>query len=173
MSEETTTLLPGLPTEHGVSAGDCEVLSAAEVDQRSASRTLRVLMLFAWALAGAVLVSGLFDYGTDFSSALAGGCLAVFSILLLAWPRMNLFWHRGIAVAILLLIVIKWTMSWLYAEPADAIIGVMIGLLYAPLTITITSLLWGRLSLYIGAGTGLVMGLVAYTGGSREALAGA
>jgi len=34
---------------------------------------LRVLMLFAWALAWAVLVSGLFGYGTDFSNALAGG----------------------------------------------------------------------------------------------------
>ena len=96
-------------------------------------------MLFAWALAGAVLVSGLFDYGTDFSSALAGGCLAVFSVLLLAWPRMNLFWHRGIAVVILLLIVTRWSMSWLSAEPADAITG----LLYTPVMITITTLLWG------------------------------
>ena len=173
MSQETTTQLPGLPTEHGVPAEDGEAFSAAEVDQRSASRMLRVLMLFAWALAGAVLVSALFGYGTDFSNALAGGWFAVFSVLLLAWPRMSLAWHRGIAVVILLLIVIRWSMSWLSAEPADAIIGVMIGLLYTPVMITITTLLWGRLSLYIGAGTGLIMGLVAYVGSSREALAGA
>ena len=91
MSQETTTQLPGLPTEHGVSAEDGETFSAAEVDQRFASRMLRVLMLFAWALAWAVLVSGLFGYGTDFSNALACGWFAVFSVLLLAWPRMNLF----------------------------------------------------------------------------------
>ena len=49
----------------------------------------------------------------------------------------------------------------------------MIGLLYTPVLVIITTLLWGRLSLYIGAGTGLVMGLVAFVGSSREALAGA
>ena len=130
-------------------------------------------MLFAWALAGAVSVSGLFGYGTDFSNALACGWFAVFSVLLLAWPRINLFWHRGIAVVILLLIVTRWSMSWLSAAAADAIIGVMIGLLCMPVMITITALFWGRLSLYIGAGTGLVMGLIAYAGSSREALAGA
>ena len=173
MSQETTTQFPVLPTEHGVPAEDGEAFSAAEVDQRSASRMLRVLMLFAWALAGAVLVSALLGYGTDFSNALAGGWFAVFSVLLLAWPRMNLVWHRGIAVAILLLIVTRWSISWLSAEPADAVIGVMIGLLYTPVMITITTLLWGRLSLYIGAGTGLVMGLVAYIGSTRESLAGA
>ena len=168
IGQETTTQLPGLPTEHGVPAEDGEAFSAAEVDQRSASRMLRVLMLFAWALAGAVLVSGLFGYGTDFSNALAGGWFAVFSVLLLAWPRMNLFWHRGIAVVIFLLMVTRWSMSWLSAEPADAITGVMTGLLYSPVMITISTLLWGRLSLYIGAGTGLVMGLIAYAGSSRE-----
>ena len=56
MSQETTTQLPGLPTEHGVPAEDGEAFSAAEVDQRSTSRMLRVLMLFAWALAGAVSI---------------------------------------------------------------------------------------------------------------------
>ena len=76
-------------------------------------------MLFVWALAWAVLVSGLFGYGTDFSNALACGWFAVFSVLLLAWPRMNLFWHRGIAVVILLLIVTRWSMSWLSAEAAE------------------------------------------------------
>ena len=111
MSQETTTQLPGLPTEHGVPAEDGEAFSAAEVDQRSASRMLRVLMLFAWALAGAVLGSGLFGYGTDFSNALAGGWFAVFSVLLLAWPGMNLLWRRSITVVILMLIVIRWSVS--------------------------------------------------------------
>ena len=104
-------------------------------------------MLFPWALAGAVLVSALFGHGTDLSNKLAGGWFAVFSVLLLVWPRMSLFWHRGITVAILTLIVIKWSVSWLYAEPADAMIGVLIGLLYTPVLVIITSLPWGRLSL--------------------------
>ena len=173
MSQERTTQLLGLPTEYGVPGEDGKAFSAAEVDQRSASRMLRVLMLFAWALAGVVLVSAFLGYGTEFSNLLAGGWFAVLSVLLLAWPRMNLLWHRGIAVVILMLIVIRWSVSWLYAEPADAMIGVMIGLLYTPVLVIITTLLWGRLSLYIGAGAGLVMGLVAYVGSSREALADA
>ena len=150
---------------------DGKAFSAVEVDQRSASRMLRVLMLFAWALAGAVLVSAFLGYGTDFSNLLAGGWFAALSILLLAWPRMNLLWHRGITVVILILmlIVIRWLVSWLYAEPFDA----MIGLLYTPVLIIITTLLWGRLSVDVGAGTGLVMRLVAYMGSSREVLAGA
>ena len=108
---------------------------------------LRVLMLFAWALTGAVLVSAIFGHVTGFSNTLAGGWFAVFSVLLLASPRMTLFWHRGIAVAILTLVVIKWSVSWLYAEPADAMIGVMIGLLYTPVLVIITPLPWERLSL--------------------------
>ena len=108
---------------------------------------LRVHMLFAWTLTGAVLASAIFGYVTGFSNTLAGGWFAVFSVLLLAWPRMNLFWHRGIVVAILTLIVIKWSVSWLYAEPADAMVGVMIGLLYTPVLVIITPLPWGRLSL--------------------------
>jgi diguanylate cyclase (GGDEF)-like protein len=159
MSQETTTQLLGLPTEYGVPGEDGKAFSAAEVDQRSASRMLRLLMLFAWALPGAVLVLAFLGYGTDFSNLLAGGWFAVLSILLLAWPRMNLFWHRDIAVVILMLIVIRWSVSWLYAEPADA----MIGLLCTPVLI-ITTLLWGRLSVYVGAGTGLVMGLFSYMG---------
>ena len=115
------------------------------------------------------MVSAFLGYGAGFSNRFAGGWFAVFSFLLLAWPRMNLLWHRGIAVVILMLIVIRWSVSWLSAEPADA----MISLLYPPVLVIITTLLWGRLSLYIGAGSGLVMGLVAYMGGSREALAGA
>jgi diguanylate cyclase (GGDEF)-like protein len=159
MSQETTTQLLGLPTEYGVPGEDGKAFSAAEVDQCSASRMLRLLMLFAWALPGAVLVLAFLGYGTDFSNLLAGGWFAVLSILLLAWPRMNLFWHRDIAVVILMLIVIRWSVSWLYAEPADA----MIGLLCTPVLI-ITTLLWGRLSVYVGAGTGLVMGLFSYMG---------
>ena len=104
-------------------------------------------MLFAWTLTGAVLASAIFGYVNGFSNTLAGGWLAVFSVLLLVWPRMSLFRHRGIAVAILTLIVIKWSVSWLYAEPADAMIGVLIGLLYTPVLVIITPLPWGRLSL--------------------------
>lgn len=45
MSQEATTQLLGLPTEHGVPTEDGEAFSAAEVDQRSESRMLRLLML--------------------------------------------------------------------------------------------------------------------------------
>jgi len=173
MSQETTTQLLVLPTEYDVPGEDAKAFSAADVDQRSASRMLRVLMLFAWALAGVVTVSAFMGYGTPLSNRLAAGWFAVFSVLLLAWPKLNLAWHRGIAVSILMLIVARWSISWLAAEPADAMIGVVIGLLYTPVLVIITTLLWSRLSLYIGAVTGLVMGGVAFVGSGREVLAGA
>lgn len=172
MSQETATQLVALPTEYGIPGEEGKAFSAAEVDQRSASSMLRVLVIFAWTLAGAVVVSALLGYGTPLSNWLAGGWFAVFSALLIAWPKMDLAWHRGISVAILLLVVARWSAAWLLADPADAMIGVMIGLLYTPVLVIITTLLWGRLSLYIGAATGLIMGLVAFLGSSREALAG-
>ena len=113
MSQETTTQLLGLPTEYGVQGEYGKALSAAEIDRRSASRMLRVSMLFAWALAGAVLVSAFLGYSTEFSNLLAGGWFAVLSVLLLAWPGMNLLWRRSITVVILMLIVIRWSVSWL------------------------------------------------------------
>ncbi len=45
MSREATTQLLGLPTKHGVPDKCGEAFSAAEVDQRSASRMLRLLIL--------------------------------------------------------------------------------------------------------------------------------
>jgi diguanylate cyclase (GGDEF)-like protein len=173
MSQETTTQLQGLPTEYGVPGEDAQAFSAAEVDQRSASRMLRVLMLLAWALSGAVVVSAFMGSGTPLSNQLAGGWFGILSVLLVAWPRLNLAWHRGIAVSILLLIVVRWSVSWLATDPADAMIGIVIGLLYAPVLVMITTLLWGRLSLYIGVATGLVMGGIASLGSGREVLAGA
>ena len=56
MSQETTTQLLALPTEYGMPGEEGKGFSSAEVDQRSASRMLRVLMMFAWTLAGAVVV---------------------------------------------------------------------------------------------------------------------
>ena len=111
MSQETTTQLLGLPKEYGVLGEDGRAFSAAEIDQRSASRMLRMLMLFTSALAGAVLVLAFLGYGTHFSDRLTGGWFVVFSVLLLVWPRLNLFWQRGIAVVILMLIVISWSVS--------------------------------------------------------------
>jgi len=49
---------------------------------------------------------------------------------------------------------------------------VVTGLLYAPLLVSITTLIWDRVSPYIGASTGLIMGVIAFLGSSREALAG-
>ena len=44
MSQEATTQLLGLPTEHGVPTEDGEAFSAAEVDQRSASLMLMLML---------------------------------------------------------------------------------------------------------------------------------
>ena len=173
MSRETTTQLLAMPTEYVAPGAEARAFSAAEVDQRSASRMLRILIVFAWALAAAVMVSAALGYGTTFSNTLAAVWFVVFSIILVAWPKMNLAWHRGIAVAILALLVIRWCISWLLAEPADAMIGILIGLLYTPVLVIITTLLWGRLSAYLGALTGLIMGALAVVGSSRDALADA
>ena len=45
--------------------------SLAQFDQQSASRMLRILIVFAWALAGATLASALLGLGSPLSNALA------------------------------------------------------------------------------------------------------
>ena len=173
MSEEADTRLLDLPTEFSVPSGHAEAVSKIDVDRKSASRMLWVLILFAWVLAGAVLGSALLGYGTKFSNLLAGGWFGLMSMLLVWWPRMDTVWHQRIAVLILILLISRWAAAWLYAEAADAVIGVILGLLYTPVLVVINTLLWGRYTALIGVSTGLVMGLVAIVGSSREALAAA
>ena len=72
----------------------------------------------------------------------------------------------------LCLVIARWAVAWLYADAADAMVGVVTGLLSAPLLVAITTLIWDRVSPYIGASTGLIMGVIAFLGSSREALAG-
>ena len=55
----------------------------AQFDQQSASRMLRILMVFAWVLAGATLFSALLGLGSLLSNALASLWFIVLSLFLL------------------------------------------------------------------------------------------
>ena len=145
----------------------------AQFDQQSASRMLRILMVFAWVLAGATLFSALLGLGSLLSNALASLWFIVLSLFLLLWPKTNIFWHRCAALAMLTLLILWWSLSWFIAPPADAIIGILLGLLYTPILVWVATLLWAHYSLVIGVTTGTVMGVVAIVGSRRETLSDA
>ena len=147
--------------------------SLAQFDQRSASRMLRILTVFAWMLAGATLASALLGLGFPLSNALTSLGFVVLSFFLLVWPRMTLFWHRGVALTILSLLILQWSLSWIVAPPAEAMIGILLGLLYIPILVMVTSLLWAHYSLAIGVTIGVVMGVIAIVGSRRDALSDA
>ena len=168
-----TTESLSMPTEFQVPDERSAIVNTIEADQQSASRMLRVMMMFAWGLALAVNISALMGYGTALSNKLAVAWLVVLSVFLLVWPKLNLTAHRLVSLLFLFLLTARWTEAWLFAEPADAMIGVLIGLLYTPVLVIITTLLWGRRSIYIGVTTGLIMGGVATIGSWREALSAA
>ena len=147
--------------------------SLAQFDQQSASRMLRILIVFAWALAGATLASALLGLGSPLSNALASLWFVALSFFLLMWPRMNIFWHRCVALAILALLILRWSLSWFVAPPADAMIGILLGLLVIPILVTVTTLLWAHYSLAIGVTTGTILGVIAVIGSRREALSDA
>ena len=52
-------------------------------------------------------------------------------------------------------------------------VGILLGLLYGPILVMVTALLWTRFSLAIGVTTGIVMGVVAVIGSRRDALSDA
>ena len=101
----------------------------AQFDQQSASRMLRILIGFTWMSDGATLASALFGSGSPLSNALASLWFVVSSFFLLLWQKMTLFWHRCVALTILTLLILQWSLSWVVAPPADAMIGILLGLL--------------------------------------------
>ena len=147
--------------------------SLAQFDQQSASQMLRILMTFAWLIAGATLVSALLGWGSPLSNALASLWFAVLSLFLLAWPKMNLFWHRCAALVVPTLLILWWSLSWFITPPADAMVGILLGLLYMPILVWVTTLLWAHYSLAIGITIGVVMGVIAIIGSRRDALSDA
>ncbi len=144
-----------------------------QFDQQSGSRMLRISIAFAWMLAGATLASALLGSGSPLSTALASLWFVVLSVFLLVWPKMNLFWHRCVALTMLTLLILRWSLSWILAPPADAMIGILFGLLYTPILVMVTSLLWAHYSLAIGVTIGSVMGVIAIVGSRRDALSDA
>ena len=118
MSQETPTDLPEMPIQ---------ALSLSEVDQRSASRMLRVLVIFGWGMAAAVVVSALLGFGTPLSNTLAFCWFAALTLLLLLCSKLTLQWHRGVALAMVCLVIARWAVAWLYADAADAMVGVVTG----------------------------------------------
>ena len=147
--------------------------SLAQFDPQSASRMLRIVIVFAWMLAGATLASVLLRSGSPLSNAFASLWFVVLSIVLLVWPKTNLAWHRCVALTMLTLVVLRWSLSWFIAPPADAMVAILLGLLYGPILVMVTALLWTRFSLAIGVTTGIVMGVVAVIGSRRDALSDA
>ena len=173
VSKEAATERSQIAIKGGSSEPMPDVASLAQFDQQSASRMLRRLLVFAWALAGAVVASALFGLGSPLSNALASLWFVILSLFLLVWPKMNLFWHRCVALTMLTLLILRWSLSWIIAPPADAMIGILFGLLYTPILVMVTSLLWAHYSLAIGVTIGSVMGVIAIVGSRRDALSDA
>ena len=71
VSKEAATERSQIAIKGGSSEPMPDVASLAQFDQQSASRMLRRLLVFAWALAGAVVASALFGLGSPLSNALA------------------------------------------------------------------------------------------------------
>ena len=97
MSQETPTDLPEMPSTAAPGAAAGTALSSSEVDQRSASRILRVLVIFGWGMAAVVVVSALLGFGTPLSNTLAFCWFAALKLPLLLWSKLTLQWHRGVA----------------------------------------------------------------------------
>ena len=167
-TERSHTVRARDPTKTALAEADVE-----QFDQQSASRMLRRLIVFAWMLAGATLASALLGSEFPLSRALASLWFVVLSVVLLVWPKMNLFWYRCVAVTMLILLLLRWSLSWITAPAADAMIGILLGLLYTPILVMVTSLLWAHYSLAIGVTVGGVMGVIAIVGSRRDALSDA
>jgi hypothetical protein len=107
MSQEIPTDLTEMPGEAALGAEAGTALSLSEVDQRSASRMLRVLVVFGWGMAVAVVASALLGFGTPPSNTLAFCWFAALTLLLLLWSKLTLSWHRGVAVTMLCLVIVR------------------------------------------------------------------
>ena len=170
MADHTRPLrarLPFIKQPTALTAGD--VISA---DARSASRMLYILSAFAWGLALIVVATGFAGYGTEVSHRIAIGWLAMMSVVLLFWRRLSINAQKALVVFIVLALVGRWSYAWLLAPPADTVIGIVIGLLYLPVLITIATLLFEGQSGVTGTLVGAAMGVTAMVGGAiRDDLA--
>ena len=144
---------------------------ARTVDQDSASRMLLTIIATACFLAFLVVISGLIGLGTKISFQFATGWLVFLSAVLLSWRYLPLNARRTIALLILAVLIVRWAYSWLIAPPNEAVIGILIVLLYTPILIVITTLMFSANAVIIGILAGLLMGTISFLGTSREVLA--
>lgn len=145
--------------------------SARTIDQDSASRMLLTIIATACFLAAVVVISGLVGFGTSISLQFAVGWLVFLGAVLLTWPYLSVNNRGVIALLILASLIARWSYSWLVAPPREAIIGILIVLLYTPILIVITTLMFAGKAVFIGILVGLAMGTISFFGTSREALA--
>ena len=160
-----------VPSDKTITSHSISPLSARTVDQDSASRMLLAILVTAFFLAISVVISGLVGFGTSISFQLALGMLIFLSAVLLAWPYLS-FNIRGVIVLLIqAALIARWSYSWLFASPPDAMIGILVVLLYAPIMIVITTLMFSAKAVFIGIVIGLLMGGISFLGTSREVLA--
>lgn len=145
--------------------------SARTLDQDSASRILLTIIATACFMAAGVVISGFVGFGTNVSFQFAFGWLVFMSAVLLMWRYLSLNTRGIVALLILAALIIRWSYSWLMAPPREAMIGIIIVLLYTPILLVITTLMFSTSAAYIGILVGLLMGAVSFFGTSREVLA--
>jgi diguanylate cyclase (GGDEF)-like protein len=153
-----------LPTQDGLS-------EIARRNEASASAMLRVVLGFAWGLASFVIVSGFLGYGTRLSLYLAIGWWTFMGVPLLFWRKLSSVDKKLLCLVILALLTARWGYSWLISPPREAMTGLVLGLLYVPVIMTITTILFSGRSRLICVSMGVIMGIIAIIGSSREALA--
>ncbi len=153
-----------LPTQDGLS-------EIARRNEASASEMLHVVLGFAWGLASIVIVSGFLGYGTRLSLYLAIGWWTFIGVPLLFWQKLSTVDKKLLCLTILALLIVRWGYSWLISPPQEAMTGLVLGLLYVPVIMTITTILFSGRSRLICVSVGVIMGMIAIIGSSREALA--
>ena len=144
---------------------------AARMNEASASQMLFVLLVFAWGLATLVILSGMLGFGSFLSLSLAIGWWSLIGGILLFWKRLSGADKKRLCILILGLLIIRWGYSWLWSSPQDAMIGLVIGLLYTPVLMTIATILLSGRSRLVCISVGAIMGAIAILGSTREVLA--
>lgn len=139
-------------------------------DQNSATSMLRFTLAVTCFLAAIAALSGFMGLGTTLSLYLSSAWFALTAVALLLWPKLSLRGYQIVSVAVLSLLILPWGYSWLLAPPEQVIIGLSTGLLYAPLFMTITTILMSGRGKTICISVGVIMGLLVTLGGSRPEL---
>ena len=166
----TQVIEPAIEGQNLLSLDDIQD-ELARMNEASASHMLFVLLMVAWALATLVILSGLFGFGSVLSLYLAVGWWALTGGILLFWKRLNSAGKKWLCLLILGLLIARWGYSWLVSSSQDAIIGLVIGLLYTPILMMIATILFSGRSLLVCISVGAIMGAIAMLGSTREVLA--